>query len=143
MTGYLLDTTVLLDHSTGRRDGVEMLARLFSEAGSLYACDITTSEALSGGPSQERGVILRLLDALEYIAIDPEGARWAGDRRRELRARGRRSPLGDALIAAAAWRMDATVVTRNPADFEPFGVSVLAYGEPPHANAGTKRGSTR
>ncbi len=143
MTGYLLDTTVLIDHSTGLRDGVETLARLFSETGLLYTCDITTSEALSGGPAEERAVILRLLDALEYLAVDPEGARWAGDRRRELRARGRRCLLGDSLIAAVAWRMDATVVTRNPVDFEPFGVSVLAYGEPPQASAGTKRGSTR
>ena len=75
-------------------------------------------------------------------AIDPEGARWAGDRRRQLRAQGRRGPLGDALIAALAWRMEATVVTRNPRDFEPFGVPVLGYGEPPQASAGTKRGST-
>ncbi len=38
--------------------------------------------------------------------------------------------------------MDATVVTRNPRDFEPYGVKTLGYGEPPAAKAGTKRGST-
>ncbi|MEA2025626.1 MAG: type II toxin-antitoxin system VapC family toxin, partial [Chloroflexota bacterium] len=133
MSGYVLDTTLLIDHATGRRDGVEILARLFGETGALYACDITTSEALSGGPPEERAIIARLLDALEYLVTDPEGARWAGDRRRELRAQGRRSPLGDSLIAAVAWRMEATIVTRNPADFELFGVPVLGYGEPPAA----------
>jgi predicted nucleic acid-binding protein len=127
---YVLDTTLLIDHAKGRRDGVEMLARLFSETGRLYTCDVVTCESLSGGIDEERELIARLLEALEYLAIDPEGSRWAGDRRRELRARGRRSPLGDSLIAAVAWRMDATVVTRNPADFEPFGVPVLGYGEP-------------
>lgn len=141
MSGYLLDTTLLIDHATGRQDGVKMLARLFGETGALYSCDITVSEALSGGLPDERAVIERLLDALEYLAVDPEGARWAGDRRRELRARGRRIPLGDSLIAALAWRMKATVVTRNPADFEAFGVPVLGYGES-QASAGTKRGST-
>jgi predicted nucleic acid-binding protein len=141
VSGYLLDTTLLIDHSTGRPDGAQMLARLFAETGALYACDITTSEALAGGPRKERAVIIRLLDALEYVAIDPDGARWAGDRRRVLRAAGRRAPLGDALIAAVAWRLDATVVTRNAADFEPFGVKVMGYGDPP-ARAGTRRGST-
>lgn len=139
---YLLDTTVLIDHAKGRAAGVEVLERLFAETSDLYTCDVVTSEALSGGSPEERTLIARLLDALEYIAIDPEGARWAGDRRRSLRASGRRSPLSDALIAATAWRMDATVVTRNPADFERLGVPVLAYGEQPQARAGTKRGST-
>jgi len=141
VSGYLLDTTLLIDHATGRPDGVEMLARLSGETGALYSCDVTTSEAMSGGPSEERAVIGRLLDALEYLALDPEGARWAGDRRRELRAQGRRSPLGDSIIAALAWRMEATVVTRNPSDFRPFGIPVLAYGEG-QISAGTKRGST-
>jgi predicted nucleic acid-binding protein len=35
--------------------------------------------------------------------------------------------LGDALIAGAAWSLGATVVTRNPDDFERMGVPVLAY----------------
>ena len=126
---YLLDTTLLIDYAKGRRDGAEVVARLFEETGNLYTCDIVNCEALSGGVPEERDLIVRLLDALEYLAIDPEGARWAGDRRRELRAQRRRSPLGDSLIAAVAWRMDATVVTRNPREFEPFGVNVLGYGE--------------
>jgi predicted nucleic acid-binding protein len=36
--------------------------------------------------------------------------------------------LADALVAAAAWQLEATVVTRNPRDFEDAGVPVLAYG---------------
>ena len=127
---YLLDTTLLIDHAKGRRDGVDTIARLFEKSGRLYACDVVTCEALSGGVPFERDLIVRLLDALEYLAIDPEGARWAGDRRRELRAQGRRAPLGDSLIAAVAWRMNATVVTRNPRDFELYGVAVLGYGDP-------------
>lgn len=127
MAGYLLDTTVVIDHARGHTPGTRMVERLFGETGLLYTCDIITAEALSGGGMAERAVIALFLDALEYIAIDPEGARWAGDRRRELRDQGRRHPLADALIAATAWRMDATVVTRNPADLERFGVTVLRY----------------
>ncbi|MFV2062087.1 MAG: type II toxin-antitoxin system VapC family toxin [Chloroflexota bacterium] len=142
MAGYLLDTTVLIDHARGFADGVEILERLFAETSHLYTCDIVTAEALSGGDATERAVISRLLDALEYLAIDPDGARWAGRRRQELRSKGRRHPLADALIAAAAWRVGATVVTRNAADLERFGVPVLGYGRGRQTNAGTKRGST-
>lgn len=80
--------------------------------------------------------------ALEYLAVDPHGARWAGRRRRELRSSGQRHPLADALIAAAAWRAGATVVTRNSADLKRLGVPVLGYGNAGQARAGTKRGST-
>jgi predicted nucleic acid-binding protein len=125
---YLLDTTLIIDHAKGHADGVAVLARLFEETGSLYTCDIVTVESLSGGTPDERALISRLLDALEYVAIDPAAARWAGDRRRTRLLAGRRSPLADALIAGVAWRMDATVVTRDAADFEPFGVPVLGYG---------------
>lgn len=142
MAGYVLDTTVLIDHAKGRRDGVDILARLFAETGALYTCDVVSCEALAGGVADERDLIVRLLDALEYVAIDPDGARWAGRRRQQLRVAGRRAPLADALIAATAWRLDATVVTRNAGDFEPFGIPVLAYGERDQPRAGTKRGST-
>jgi predicted nucleic acid-binding protein len=137
-----LDTTVLIDHAKGHPDGVAVLARVFEESAALYTCDVVTSEALSGGDEEERGVIGRLLDALEYVAIDPVGARWAGEQRRRLALQGYRHPLADALIAATAWGLDAVVVTRNAADFQRFGVPVMGYGDPPQARAGTKRGST-
>lgn len=127
---YLLDTTLIIDFVKGRPEGVDLLDRLFAETGLLYTCDIVSCEAMAGGEPRERATIARLLDALEYLALDPQGARQAGHMRRELRSRGRRGPLGDALIAALAWRVHATVVTRNPRDFEPFGVKVLGYGEP-------------
>jgi predicted nucleic acid-binding protein len=34
------------------------------------------------------------------------------------------------LIAGLAWRLGATVVTRNARDFEPLGVQVLGYDRP-------------
>jgi predicted nucleic acid-binding protein len=142
MPGYVLDTTVLIDYARAFAGGPELVERLFGETGDLYTCDVISAEALSTGDELERDVIGRLLDALEYIAIDPEGARWAGGQRHARRLAGRRAPLADALIAATAWRMGATVVTRNGADFELFGVPVLAYGMGPGAKAGTKRGST-
>ncbi|MBA3959256.1 MAG: PIN domain-containing protein [Chloroflexi bacterium] len=128
---YLLDTTVIVDHARDYPPGVEILSRLFEETGDLYTCDIVVSEAFSRGGPQERAAVESLVNALEYVAVDPDGARWAGDQRRAQLEEGRRkSGIGDALIAASAWRLGATVVTRNARDFEAFGIPVLGYGMP-------------
>ncbi|MEP7360689.1 MAG: PIN domain-containing protein [Chloroflexota bacterium] len=127
---YLLDTTVVIDHLEGHRPAVELVARLFEMTSDLYTCDVVTCEALSKGDAHAILVKRTLLDALEYVALAPEGARWAGDRRREAIDLGKRKPsTTDALIAALAHSLGATVVTRNAKDFEAFDVPVLGYGE--------------
>lgn len=128
---YLLDTTVIVDHARDYAPGVEIMERLFAETGELFTCDIVVSEAFSRGGPDEQSAVETLIRALEYVAIDPDGARWAGDQRRSrLKAGARKSGIGDAIIAALAWRLGATVVTRNARDFERFGVPVLGYGTP-------------
>lgn len=126
----LLDTTVLIDHAHGRAGAAALLERLFSEPNDLYTCDIVVTEALSGGSPRERDVIRALIRVLEYVATHPDAAAWAGESRRQRRATGPRS-LADAIIAGVARSLDATVVTRNPRDFEVQGVPVLAYGDRP------------
>ena len=79
---YLLDTTVLLDFAHDRAGAVELVDRLFADGETLYTCDVVTCEALSGGDVPERRVIRGVLDALEYVALAPVGARWAADARR-------------------------------------------------------------
>ncbi len=125
---YVLDSTVIIDYAEGRLAGTAIVERLFGETGELYTCDAITCEVLSGGTPDGRAGIRRLLDALEFVALDSEGARWAGERRAERRPGTSRRHLGDALVAAVAWRLGATIVTRNARDFEAYGVPVLAYG---------------
>jgi predicted nucleic acid-binding protein len=126
---YVLDSTVLIDYSHGHPWGREVMDRLFEESGELYTCDVVSCESLSGGSPDQRDAIRSVLDALEYVAVNPDGARWAGDRRRARIEAGNRKPsLGDSLIAALAWTLDATIVTRNARDFEAFDVPVLGYG---------------
>jgi predicted nucleic acid-binding protein len=126
---YLLDSTVIIDYAVSYQPGLEIVDKLFSGGADLYTCDVVTCEALSRGGPEELVFVRSLLDALEYVAIDPDGARWAGDRRRERTEAGARKPsVGDTLIAAVAWRLGATVVTRNARDFAAFQVPVLEYG---------------
>ena len=124
---YILDASLLIDHSRGREGVAELIERLFAESEDLYTCDVIVTEALSGGTDEERQVIEALIRALEYVSTSPDAATWAAESRRTRRASGPRS-LGDAIIGGVAWSLAATVVTRNPRDFESQGVPVLAYG---------------
>ena len=123
---YLIDATLLIDHANGRPGAVALVRELFSEPNDLLVCDAVVAEALAGGDDLAIDGISALVDALEFVSTHPDAARWAGASRRRLR---RSSPrqLGDAIIAGVARHQDATVVTRNPRDFEVQGVRVLGY----------------
>ena len=124
---YLLDTTLIIDHAHGHEPAMRLLERLYEEGAELFTCDVVVCEALSGGTDDHRRVISRLLDPLDFVATDPAAARAAGDARLERHHAGGKLGLGDALIAAVARGMDATIVTRNRPDFERQGAPVLAY----------------
>ena len=130
MSGYVLDTTVVIDHAHGHRAGVDLVRRLFEETSELYTCGVITCEALSRGDDREIAEVRALLQALEFVALAPSHAAWAGDaRRKRIHAGYGRPSTTDALIAALAHSLGATVVTRNIRDFEAFDVPVLGYGE--------------
>jgi predicted nucleic acid-binding protein len=127
---YVLDSTVIIDYCLGYKPGEEMVERLFGQPGDLYVCDVVTCEALSKGRPEELRLARSILQALEYVALAPDGAQWAGDSRREAIEAGTRKPsTTDALIAALARSLGATVVTRNAKDFAAFDVPVLGYGD--------------
>lgn len=126
---YLLDASLLIDHSRGREGVGELIDGLFEASDELYTCDVVVTEALSGGTEPEREIIRALIRALEYVSTSPAAAVWAAESRRSRGATGPRS-LGDAIIGGVAWSLGATVVTRNPGDFESQGVPVIAYGGP-------------
>jgi predicted nucleic acid-binding protein len=127
VAAYLLDTTLLVDYVNGDASAAATVDDLFDEAADLFTCEVVTCEALSGGDDEERRLLAVLLDALEYVATDPTAARWAAASRREGRSRRPARSLADALIAGVAWRMSATVVTRNTQDFARQGVPVREY----------------
>lgn len=124
---YLLDTTLIIDHAHGHEPAMRLLQRLYEEGAELFTCDVVVCEALSAGSDEHRAVISRLLQPLDYVATNPDAARAAGDARLHRHRSGGKLGLGDALIAAAAASLGATVVTRNRPDFERQGTPVLTY----------------
>lgn len=124
---YLLDSTLLIDHATGRESAMALLRKLYEDGAELFTCDIVVCETLSGGDDEQREHLARLLQALDYVATDRDAARAAGAARLARRRAGGRLAVADALIAAIAFGLGATVVTRNRPDFERQGASVLTY----------------
>lgn len=124
---YLLDTTLVVDHVNGHEPATQLLARLYEDGAELFTCDVVVCEALSGGTDTQRAALSQLLAALDYVATDPDAARAAGTARLARRNAGGKLGLGDALIAAVAAGLGATIVTRNRPDFERQGASVLTY----------------
>jgi predicted nucleic acid-binding protein len=127
MSRYLLDTTVLIDHSLGLFGATTLIERLLGETGDLFTCDVVVTEALSKGTDEQRALIDNVINVLEYVSTTPDAARWAAAARRQ-RSRHPSHRLADAIVAGVAWSLDAVIVTRNPKDFEAQGVGVLAYG---------------
>lgn len=124
---YLLDTTLIVDHVNGHEPAMALLHRLYEQGAELFTCDVVVCEALSGGDDEQLRVISHLIQALDFVATDPAAARLAGATRLERHRSGGKLGLGDALIAAVARGLNATVVTRNRPAFERQGASVLAY----------------
>ena len=124
---YLLDTTLIVDHAHGHEPAMALLQRLYEDGADLFTCDVVVCEALSGGSDDHLRVISRLLDPLDFVATDPAAAGAAGAARLERHQAGGKLGLGDALIAAVARGLEATIVTRNRPDFERQGASVLTY----------------
>jgi len=124
---YLLDTTLIVDHAHGYEPAMELLHRLYEDGAELFTCDVVVCEALSGGSDEHLRIVSRLLEPLDFVATDPAAARRAGQARLGRHRSGGKLGLGDALIAAVAADMGATVVTRNRPDCERHGASVLTY----------------
>jgi predicted nucleic acid-binding protein len=63
--------------------------------------------------------------AARLLAITPAIARRWGMVSGELLRKGRPTAMADGLIAATALELGYPIATRNVADFEPFGVSLI------------------
>lgn len=121
----LIDTDVLIDHLRGRIEARQYLMACVRRADRLLCCAITHAELLSGmKPSEERDT-RSLLAALSPVPVDEAVAEMAGRYRRQF-AKSHGLMLPDALVAGAARKMAATLVTRNVKHYPMKDLSILA-----------------
>lgn len=113
MERYLVDTTILIDLSrgvAGLRGRLDVLNRSGAELG---VCAVNVAEFASGIPKGELSRWDSLLNEFKYWHISRETATLAGGYRQSLRRRGITLQLPDALVAAVAATLGATILTDN------------------------------
>lgn len=129
-----VDTSFLVDLLRGGRRAEPALARL-DELGSEelgvsihVICELSAGAQLSDDPEGERARILSLVEPLALAVPDHGFPQIYGELLAILHRRGERVATMDLLIATAALRDGAPLVTRNAKDFERIpGLHVLSY----------------
>ena len=129
MTGYLLDTGLVLRHLRGQRRVVSFL-RALSKSERLFIATVTRLEVHAGMTPDERHATQKLLSRLGVYDLDRTIADKAGDLIAMSKKSGRVLGVPDAIIAATAIANNLTLVTLNPNDFKNItGLSTHALDE--------------
>lgn len=118
MPDYLLDTTVFVDYLREKEGAEAYFEPIFKGEVSGAFSVITEAELWEGLRSGEEERHEAILLLLERVDVGKDVARRAGELRRTFKTEGLGMP--DALIAATAEAVDATLVTRNHRHFEPL-----------------------
>jgi|SRR5687768_139054 len=124
---FLLDTSFAIDFLRARPDAVARMERLVSAGDEPYINDVVLCELATGTRPSEIGALDAFVNGMEFVQPVPEVARLAGTWRGAARARGATLSVPDALIAATADALGATVLTRNQRDFALTPVAVEGY----------------
>lgn len=124
MGAFLLDTTVLIDVLRGRPGTLERLGSLRRSHDEVYVSAVNVEEVARGLRACEEQAATRLIEGLRIAPLGRRQGWNAGQWRRALAAKGRTIAQADALIAAAAHSLPATIATGNVKHF-PTGQAPL------------------
>ena len=129
MTLYLLDTTCLIGLARDSQPTGTALQQLIAAGHALTTSTVNAAEFYTGAPRGRHQYVDALLESLPCAPVLFDDGVSAGDLRRTERQRGRTLTLPDALIAAVALRLDATIITENAKDFRLDGVRAVSLAE--------------
>lgn len=124
---YLLDTTFAIDVLRNQQTAVDRFEQLFSSGDTAYVTDVVVCELAMGARPEDEPGLSAFIRAVEFVQPGPEVAIVAGQWRGQGRRRGVTLSVPDALIAATADALEATVITRNVRNFERLPVAVEEY----------------
>ncbi len=133
---YLLDTCVLSEFTKPRPNKKVLKWLQAQEDSTLFLSVLTIGEIEKGVAKLPESKKKNKVDAWlrqellprfgqRILAISREVVQVWGRKLAEAEKRGASVPVVDSLIAATALAHDLVVVTRNSADMEPMGVTVL------------------
>jgi len=123
----VLDSTFVIDHLRGEAGAVDRLRRMFEDGDEPIVTEIVVCEVRAGLLPGDEPHLTALLEPLEFVQPGRETAMLAGRMRADLLRRGRTLALGNALIAASAHHLGATVITRNVRDFTQTPIPIESY----------------
>jgi predicted nucleic acid-binding protein len=116
----VVDTSVIIDHLRGDERAHHVLRGAARAGERLTASVMTRAEVLAGMRKSEERTTRRLLNTLDWVAVDAELAERAGLlANRYLRSHPGVDPV-DYVIAATVERLDADLWTRNVKHFPMF-----------------------
>src|SRR4051794_21382309 len=124
---YVLDSTFAIDFLRARPEAVDRLRRLVAAGGDPYITDVVLFELATGIRETEQVALDAFVSGIEFVQPGPDTARQAGLWRGHARRRGETLSVPDALIAATADALGATVLTKNIRDFALTPVPVEGY----------------
>jgi predicted nucleic acid-binding protein len=123
----MVDTTFVVDYLRDVDAAVKRYERLFELGDNVLVNEIVLCEAATGAPEHPDPALQKFMSPVEFLQPGPDSALLAGEWRAAARSQGRQLSLADALIAAAAHSVNATVLTRNVRDFALTPVRVETY----------------
>lgn len=128
MIRVLLDTTVLIDLSREPELVFPVLNGIAGSGGVIGVCAISVAEFFAGVPGVERRSWEERITDFQYWDVSWEAAVLAGMYRFDFAHQGTAIPITDALIAATAVTMNATLMTNNVKDFPMAELRVVPLG---------------
>jgi len=125
---YLLDTTVLGDASKNREPVRSRVDDLLSGPSEVGVSAVNVAEFIAGVRPEDRPEAETYLDGLVHWGVTREIAVQAGRYRYAYARQGQTILIPDALIAATARVLGATLVTNNVKDFPMPALAVERLG---------------
>lgn len=124
MARRLLDTTSLIDFARGLEPSTTCLKQLLTSGDEIGVCPVTVGELFAGLQPHRHQDWNTLLSALVFWPISYSASVQAGMWKYTFARQGIQISMTDALVAAVADDVGATIVTSNGRHF-PMGIPIL------------------